>query len=200
MELSSSVTPLPLAWSTATPSSCEPAEPTPNIRPWCWLKSSATTGGPPLTCVGADVALIVTFRAIVGSGLARVMVPFTQNVIRDEPAAGTALAERMAARREPDPASFRLLTASVCVDSATLQVAAWATPDPAVKATAAETPASKPAAPAIRGTHRPARIIRLFMKTIRRVRENFIIINRTSFPRFRRRGVSSLKYAQLVSG
>ncbi len=134
-----------------------------------------------MTCVGADVASIVTFRAIVGSALARVMVPFTQKVMTVEPAAGAALAERMAARREPGPASFRLLTTSVCVDSGTLQVAAWAAAAPAVKATAAETPASKPAAPAIRGMHRTARIIRLFMKTICMARENIISITRTSF-------------------
>ena len=76
IEPASSVTPLPLASSTATPSNCEPPEPAANSRPGCPLQSSATTGGPPLTCVGADVASIVTFRAIAGSGLARVMVPF----------------------------------------------------------------------------------------------------------------------------
>jgi hypothetical protein len=65
--------------------------------------------------VGADVASIATFLAIVGSGLARLMVPFTLKLMRLESAAEVALAARMALRREPGPALFRLLTTNVCV-------------------------------------------------------------------------------------
>jgi len=155
---------LPLASSTATPSSCEPPEPTANSRPGCPLKSSATTGGPPLTCVGADVASIATFRAIAGSGLARVMVPFTPKLMRVESPAEVALAESMAARREPGPRSFRLVTTKVRVYAGVWGMEAWATAEPAGKTTAAETPATKPAAPAIRDMSRPVRIIRIFIK------------------------------------
>ena len=144
---------------------------------------SATTGGPPLAWVGADVALIVTFRAIVGSRLASVMVPFTLKLIRVDSPAGVALAERMAARREPGPELFRLLTVSVCVDIGAWRVKAWATAEPAGRATAAETPAIKLMAPTIRGMNRPVRIIRILMKTTCIAREN--IISPTSFFVFR---------------
>jgi hypothetical protein len=126
-----------------------------------------------------------------------------------ESPAGLALAERMAARREPGPASFRLLTTSVCVesgvalatcgcvDTGTPQPIGAATAGPAPKVTAAETPASKAAAPAIRGMHRPARLIRLFMKTICMAWGNILFINRASFLRFFAVGIPSLKYSQL---
>ena len=45
---------------------------------------------------------------------------------------------------------------------------------PAGKATAAETPPTKTAAPAIRGMNRPARIVRIFMKATCMARENII--------------------------
>jgi hypothetical protein len=113
--------------------------------------------------VGADVASIVTFRMIAGSGPDRVMVPFTQNLIRVEFPAGAALAELMAARREPAPASLRLVTVIVR-EYARVRVAdAWATADPAGKATAAEIPATRQAVLAIRGMNRADRIIRVFM-------------------------------------
>jgi hypothetical protein len=126
------------------------------------------------------------FRAIVGSALASVMVPFAQIVMTDEAPAGMRLAERMAARREPGPASFRLLTTNVFggagrrlaaglgADDGTLQLEGAAMAGPVVKATAAQTPASKPAAAAIGGANRPARIIRLFMKTIYMVLSSFL--------------------------
>jgi hypothetical protein len=54
--------------------------------------------------------------------------------------------------------------------------------DPAGKEMAAETPASKLTATAIRDMNRPARIMRIFMKTICRARENIIIL--TGIPSF----------------
>jgi len=123
--------------------------------------------------VGADVASIATFRAIAGSGLARVMVPFTAKLMRVESPA-EALAELMAARREPGPALPRPVTTNVRVYAGVRVAEAWATAEPAGKATAAETPATKTAAPAIRGMNRPARIIRIFMKATCMARENII--------------------------
>jgi hypothetical protein len=63
---------------------------------------------------------------------------------------------------------------------------AWAAADPAVKATAAETPAIKLMAPTIRGMNRPVQIIRILMKTACMTREN--IIGHTSFLCFWQRG------------
>jgi hypothetical protein len=121
------------------------------------------TGGPPLTCVGADVASIVTFRMIAGSGLDRVIVPFIQNLMRVEFPAGAALAELMAARREPAPVSLRLVTMIVCEYAKVWLGEAWATAELAGKATAAEITATKQAVPVIRGMNRPDRIIRILM-------------------------------------
>jgi hypothetical protein len=72
-------------------------------------------------------------------------------------------------------------------------VAAWATDGPAVKVTAAESPASKPAAPAIRRMHRPARLIRLFMNTICMASENILFINPYFLPSFFGGGDAQLK-------
>jgi hypothetical protein len=57
---------------------------------------------------------------------------------------------------------------------------AWATAEPAGKATAAETPATKQAVPAIPGLNRPARIIRALMNATCVARLN--IIRPTSVP------------------
>jgi hypothetical protein len=59
-----------------------------------------------------------------------VTVPFIPKLMRVEFPAGAALAELIAARREPVPVSLRLVTAMVC-EYATLWVAdAWAAADP----------------------------------------------------------------------
>jgi hypothetical protein len=113
--------------------------------------------------VGADVASIVTFRTIAGSGLDRVMVPFTQNLIRVEFPAGAALAELMAARREPAPVSLRLVTVIVREYAKVRVAETSATADAVGNATAAETPVTRQAVLAIRAMNRPDRIIRILM-------------------------------------
>jgi hypothetical protein len=94
--------------------------------------------------------------------------------MRFELPAEVALAASMAARRVPGPVLPRLLTTNVCVYVGVRTVEACAKADPAVKATAEETPAIKATAPAIRGMNRPARIIRLSMKTTCMAREDII--------------------------
>jgi hypothetical protein len=91
------------------------------------------------------------------------MVPFIPKLMRVEFPAGRALAELMAARREPAPLSLRLVTVIVCEYAKVWVEEAWATADPAGKATAAEIPATRQAVPAIRGMNRPDRIIRTLM-------------------------------------
>ena len=101
-------------------------------------------GGPPLTCVGAEVASIVTSRAIAGSGPARAMVPFIPKLMRVEFPAGAALAKSMAARRPAVPVSLRLVTTIACEYGESSAVEAWAMADTAGKETVAETPATRP--------------------------------------------------------
>jgi hypothetical protein len=98
----------------------------------------------------------------------------TLKLMRLELPAAVALAARMAARREPGPALPRLLTTNVCVGAEAWKVAAWAAEDPEAKAIAAEAPATRPTAPAIRSMNRLARMSRLFMKTTRVARGNII--------------------------
>ena len=94
--------------------------------------------------------------------------------MRVEPFPEVALAEWMAARREPGPALPRLRTTNVRVYPGPRVAETWAVAEPAGKATAAETPPTKTAAPAIRGMNRPARIVRIFMKATCMARENII--------------------------
>jgi hypothetical protein len=103
-----------------------------------------------------------------------VIVPFIPNLIRVEFPAGAALADLMAARREPFPVLRRLVTVIVREYAKVWVAEAWATADPAGKATTAETPATRQAAPAMRGMKRPARIIRILMKAVSTARENII--------------------------
>src|SRR5580692_10893929 len=91
------------------------------------------------------------------------MVPFIPNLMRVEFPAGAALAELMAARREPAPVSLRLVTVIVREYAKVRVAETSATADAAGKATAAETPATRQAVHAIRGMNRPDRIIRILM-------------------------------------
>jgi hypothetical protein len=143
--------------------------------------------------VGADVASIVTFRAIAGSGPVRVMVPFIPKLMRVEFPAGAALAELMAARREPAPVSPRLVTVIVCEYAKAWVAEAWATADPAGKATAAETPATKQAAPAIRGMKRLARIISKLINATCMTRENIIRPTSVTF------GIEDLQHQEVCA-
>ncbi len=61
--------------------------------------------------MGAEVASIVTSLVIAGRSLARLIVPFTLNVIVVGPDA--AFAAVIAARNEPAPELFRLLTVNL---------------------------------------------------------------------------------------
>jgi hypothetical protein len=70
--------------------------------------------------------------------------------------------------------SLRLVTVIVLEYAKVWVAEAWATADPAGKETAAETPATRQAAPAMRGMKRPARIIRILMKAVSTARENII--------------------------
>src|SRR6202046_552603 len=112
-ERDSRATPLPLALSTATPSSCEPPEPAAKRRPACPLQLIATTGGPPRTCVGADVASIFTFLAMAGSALASLMVPWTVKSMTFDAPGPPASAPLSAARSEPVPELARFATTMV---------------------------------------------------------------------------------------
>src|ERR1700734_2894637 len=106
--------PSPPAPSTARPSNCPPDEPGANFRPAWPPASISTTGAPPGTYPGADAPLMVTLRDIAGSGLDRVIVPRTANLISVERPGRLRLAPVIAARREPGPASARLVTVTVC--------------------------------------------------------------------------------------
>jgi hypothetical protein len=101
------VTPLPLALSTAMPSSREPPEPVANCRPARELPSISTTGGPPLTYAGADLAPMDTLLAMAGSRLARVITPPTRKSMTADFPGEPALALLMAARSEPAPEFLR---------------------------------------------------------------------------------------------
>jgi hypothetical protein len=91
------------------------------------------------------------------------IVPFTQNLIRVDFPAGAALAELMAARREPALVSLRLVTVIVREYAKVRVAETWATADAVGKATATETPVTREAVLAIRGMNRPDRIIRILM-------------------------------------
>jgi hypothetical protein len=125
--------------------------------------------------------------------VARVIVPFTVNLMSLEPPGDVALADSIAVRREPGPWSFRLLTTNVYVYTVA-GAEAWATADPTEKTTAAETPAAKLTAAAIRGRNRSVRLIRMFMRTTSS-REKISLAPLPSLPEKR---ISNLKkYAQL---
>jgi hypothetical protein len=66
----------------------------------------------PAPWVGAEVPSMMTSRVTAGRSLASVIVPFTAKLMVDLPNA-SALAAAMAARSEPAPESFRLLTTNV---------------------------------------------------------------------------------------
>ena len=111
--LASSVMPSPPASSTARPSNCEPDEPGANSSPACPLASISTTGAPPWTYPGADAPSMVMSPDTAGSGLDRVIVPRTANLISVGRPGRLRLALVIAARSDPGPALASLVTVKV---------------------------------------------------------------------------------------
>src|ERR1022692_4475913 len=126
IELAFSVTPLPLALSTARPRSCEPSESAAKRRPGRGWQSTSPPGGPPLAYVGAVVASITTFWLMDGSQLASVMMPWTVKWMAVDLVDSPASARTIAARSEPGPESARLVTVMIRQDGETaVGTTAW---------------------------------------------------------------------------
>src|SRR5271166_1243563 len=126
MNRASIVTPLPCALSTATPSSCDPADRAANSRPPFPWQLISTTGGPPVTYVGAEVPSMVTALEMAGSLLDSAMIPCTEKSMTEETPAELASARLIAARSEPDPELDRFVTKKNCEDaSASAAVVGW---------------------------------------------------------------------------